>query len=859
MTATKSAVLQLLSPMTGIACPLAQVPDPAFAQRLVGDGYAIDPTESLLCAPCDGTVTQVHPACHAVTLTTDSGAELLIHVGVDTVKLGGEGFTARVQQGERVTAKTPLLELDLDRIAMKARSLRTVVLLTDQDRILSLTPTEEAFVRVGDPLFSVEFKASADGDAPAAQDLESMQASESVRIINPVGLHARPAAALAAIAKRFDSAVLLKKDESVVNARSVVALMGLNVAFADEVQVLAQGEDAEAAIRAVVAGLESGLGEAGAEPGRAEAQAELDLYAEPSLLFAQDDEEGTLRGVEAAPGQVHGTLFVANSELPQVVKQGSGVGQEREALTQAVETAGKTLEETVADLRAKGMGQKADIFVAHQELLSDPDLFDAAMAAIAQGQSAGYAWAEAVSEQAKQLASMDNVVLAGRAADLRDVGERVSRLLAGLPQRAIPSDLPAGTILVARELTPSDTAELDPERVVGMVTVQGGSASHSAILARALGIAALTGVDERVLELHDTPALLDTGAGLLSLNPSGAQLMALAQHQEQQAQRDAEAFASKDEPAITRDGVRIEVAGNIAKAEDALKLVANGGEAVGLLRTEFLYEASPVFPSESEQEQSIRAVLAALESRPLVVRTLDVGGDKPLPYLPLPKEDNPFLGERGLRVGLDKPVVLRQQLRALLKASDAGRVRIMFPMVSSLFELKLAKRILAQEAEALGVNLDDIEVGIMIEVPSAALMADVLAPHVDFFSIGTNDLTQYTLAIDRGHPKLAAIADGLHPAVLRLIKATTDAARKAGKWTGVCGGLAGERDAVPLLVGLGVDELSCSVPVIPQVKQQVRNLSREACESLADAAMACADAAEVRAQMQAFHATLDGH
>ncbi len=853
MTATKAAVLQLLSPLTGLTCPLAQVPDPAFAQKLVGDGYAVDPTEPLLCAPCDGTVTQVHPACHAVTLTTDDGAELLIHVGVDTVKLKGQGFSARVREGQRVTARTPLLELDLDRIASDARSLRTVLLLTDQERILSLVPTDAAFVRVGEPLFTVKLA----GSETQRLDATAMQGSDPVRVINPVGLHARPAAALAAIAKRFECAVMLKRGERAVNARSVVALMGLNVGFGDEVQVLAQGADAEAAIRAVVAGLEAGLGEAGAQPAGGRDEAKLDLYAEPSLLFAKDSDEEGLHGVEASPGQAHGTLFVATSELPAPAQAGKGVEQERTALERAVTTAGETLAETVADLRTKGMGQKADIFVAHQELLSDPDLFDAAMAAIDQGQSAGYAWAEAVDAQAGRLAAMDNAVLAGRAADLRDVGERVSRLLAGLPQRAIPSDLPAGTILVARELTPSDTAELDPGRVVGMVTVQGGSASHSAILARALGIAALTGVDERVLELHDTPALLDTAAGLLSLNPSGAQLMALAQQQARQAQREAEADADKAEPAMTQDGVRIEVAGNIAKVEDAAKLVANGGEAVGLLRTEFLYEASPVFPSEQDQEQAIRAVLTALAERPLVVRTLDVGGDKPLPYLPLPKEDNPFLGERGLRVGLDKPVVLRQQLRALLRASDAGRVRIMFPMVSSLFELTLAKGVLAEEAQKLGMSLAGIQVGIMIEVPSAALMADLLAPHVDFFSIGTNDLTQYTLAIDRGHPRLAAIADGLHPAVLRLIKRTTDAARQAGKWTGVCGGLAGERDAVPLLVGLGVDELSCSVPVIPQVKQQVRSLNRAACAALAEEAMACADAAQVRARMQAFHAALD--
>ncbi|WP_244325715.1 phosphoenolpyruvate--protein phosphotransferase [Shewanella aestuarii] len=365
-----------------------------------------------------------------------------------------------------------------------------------------------------------------------------------------------------------------------------------------------------------------------------------------------------------------------------------------------------------------------------------------------------------------------------------------------------------------------------------------------------MGIAAMAGVEDKVLSLHGQSALLDTSKGYLLLAPTEEEISELAQQQQASDQLAALAMAAKDEHAVTLDGVQIEIAGNIAKVKEAEKLVAMGGEAVGLLRSEFLYQDQASAPSEDEQEQAYRQVLTTLGERPLVVRTLDVGGDKPLSYLPLPKEDNPFLGERGIRVGLDKPAVLRQQIRALLKAANAGRLRIMFPMVASLFELKLAKQVLREEAEKLAIDISSIEIGIMIEVPSAAVMADVLAEHVDFFSIGTNDLTQYTLAIDRGHPKLAAIADGLHPAVLRLIDMTTKAAHAKGKWVGVCGGLAGEKDAVPILVGLGIDELSVSVPSIPQVKYQVRQLSQQACKQVAAKAMACADAKDVRHLMR---------
>lgn len=849
MAETAPTEIQLLAPFAGIVTPLNEVPDPAFAQKMVGDGMAVDPVQNVLHAPCDAVVHQIHPSRHAVTLMADGDVELLVHIGVDTVKLRGDGFQALVPAGQAVKAGTPLIEFDLDAVGQKAKSLRTVVLLTQMDRIVSLEPTDQVHLNAGDLLFKALVKAG----SGEAIDAEGMAASSPVTIINPTGLHARPAAAIVALAKRFQSRIMIEKDGQRVDARSLVAIMGLDIGLGDAVSVLAKGDDQAQAIEALEAAIASGLGEAGVDRNAALKRNDVDFDSEPSLLVKKSDDPSRLGGVEASPGKAQGTLYQIRAGLPEPTATAKSVAEELFQLDQAIVTAKQTLSDLVGALRDKQMGQKADIFSAHQELLDDPFVYNVAVDTVKQGESAAFAWNAAIGRQAEQLAAMNNALLAGRAADLRDVGNRVARIMAGLPQETIPKDLPPNIILVTRDLTPSDTATLDPRQVAGICTTLGGASSHSAILARSMGIPALSGVDPRILEQENgTPAVLDTSRGYLLLQPSSAVLEEIQKEQQEQSEKRARALAAKDQPAVTQDGVTIEIAGNIGNIAEARSVVEFGGEAVGLFRSEFLYQGMAAAPGEAQQTEAYKAVLETLGDRPVIVRTLDVGGDKPLPYLPLPKEENPFLGERGIRIGLDKPALLAQQLRALLKASSAGRLRIMFPMVSSLFELNLAKKLLQREAQALSIGTEMIQVGIMIEVPSAAVMADLLADHVDFFSIGTNDLTQYVLAIDRGHPKLASFADGLHPAVLRLIEMTVNAAHAKGKWVGICGGLAGEREAVPVLVGLGVDELSVSVPIIPEVKSWVRQLNRSDCRQLAEQAMNCSDAAKVRELVRAF-------
>jgi phosphoenolpyruvate-protein phosphotransferase len=404
-------------------------------------------------------------------------------------------------------------------------------------------------------------------------------------------------------------------------------------------------------------------------------------------------------------------------------------------------------------------------------------------------------------------------------------------------------------VLVMEEVGPSDVARLDPARVAGILTARGGATAHSAIVARALGIPAVVGAGDAVLLIASgTALLLDGQRGRLHVAPPADELQRALAERDRREQRLQLARAHRLEPALTRDGHAIEVFANIGDSKGMEAVVDHGAEGVGLLRTELIFMAHQQAPDEALQEAEYRRVLDGLGGRPLVVRTLDVGGDKPLPYWPIAKEENPFLGVRGIRLTLQRPQVMETQLRALLRAAGDRPLRIMFPMVGQLEEWQQARAMVERLREEISVS--DLQLGIMIEVPSAALLAPVLAREVDFFSIGTNDLTQYTLAIDRGHPSLSAQADGLHPAVLQLIDMTVRAAHAHGKWVGVCGELAADPQAVAVLLGLGVDELSVAARSIAEVKALVRELNYEHARQLAQQALLQGSASAVRALVE---------
>ena len=824
--------LQLLAPLSGVLLPLDQVPDPVFSSRVIGDGLCIDPTSQTLCAPLSGVVSNLQHSGHAVSITGEQGQQVLMHIGLDTVNLAGKGFTCLVEEGQQVSAGQPLIEFDADYLALHARSLLTLMLVVSGEAVTALV-SGSLLVELGQPLLQIE-PASAQ---EVAEDAEAEALFSKPLILgNPQGLHARPAALLAQAAKGFAANICLHRRQDSANAKSLVSIMALQTVQGDVLQVSAAGADAERAIQVLVELLASGCG----EKVRAVAPS-------PEPVAARDESlETVLRGVCASPGSAVGQVLQVAEQRLQIRELAANPQQEREVLERALREAVRGLQQ----LRDNAPGEaQQEIFRAHQELLDDPSLLEQAEALIVSGKSAAFAWNSAIEVTAELFKGLGSTLLAERAVDLADVGQRVLKLILGVQEHAL--SLPDQAILIAEQLTPSQTASLDTAKVLGFATVGGGATSHVAILARALGLPAICGLSSRVLSLaNGSRVLLDADRGELHTDPDPQRLQQLESLRQQQRLRQRQDLAQAAQPAVTRDGHHLEVTANIASLAEAEQAMSLGGEGVGLLRSEFLYQDRSHAPSPEEQAETYRAIAQALgPTRNLVVRTLDVGGDKPLAYVPMDTEANPFLGLRGIRLCLERPELLREQFRAILASAGQARLHIMLPMVSQLTELRQARQLLDEEVRALGLA-ERPKLGIMIEVPSAALMADRFAPEVDFFSIGTNDLTQYTLAMDRDHPRLASQADSFHPSVLRLIARTVQAAHAHGKWVGVCGALASETLAVPLLLGLGVDELSVSVPLIPAIKARVRELDLSECQALAARIIDLEDAVQVRECLQ---------
>ena len=671
--------------------------------------------------------------------------------------------------------------------------------------------------------------------------------SARITLANAHGLHARPAKVLAQLAKRFEGEIRVRivdgQESSAVSAKSLSKLLSLGARRGQVLEFVAEPSIANDALPQLLAAVESGLGEE-VEPLPPQAQSAPAVAAIATLLTAPAA-GSVLQAIAAAPGIAVGPAHIQVPQTFDFALRGESPAIERGRLQQALDEVRQDIEGLIQRSQAKAI---REIFITHQEMLDDPELTDEVDARLKQGESAEAAWMAVIDAAARQQESLHDALLAERAADLRDIGRRVLAQLCGVQTLAEP-DQPY--VLVMDEVGPSDVARLDPARVAGILTAHGGATAHSAIVARALGIPALVGAGEAVLLLAPgTELLIDGQRGRLHVSPDADALQRATQERDSREQRLQAASAQRHEPAVTRDGHAVEVFANIGESKGVATAVEQGAEGIGLLRTELIFMAHSQVPDEATQEAEYRRVLDGLDGRPLVVRTLDVGGDKPLPYWPIEKEENPFLGVRGIRLTLQRPQVMESQLRALLRSADNRPLRIMFPMVGSVAEWRAAREM--TERLRLEIPVADLQLGIMIEVPSAALLAPVLAKEVDFFSIGTNDLTQYTLAIDRGHPTLSAQADGLHPAVLQLIDITVRAAHANGKWVGVCGELAADPLAVPILVGLGVDELSVSARSIPEVKARIRDLNMAQLKLLAAQALVAGSPDEVRASVEAL-------
>jgi len=816
-------LLVLDAPASGWAAPLDEAPDPVFAGRMLGDGVALDPISETLHAPCDGVVAALPKSRHAVTIRADNGAEVLLHVGLETVALGGEGFEAHVVEGQRVRRGDKLLSFDLDLLARRAKSLITPIVIANGEAFEIVARVTGREVAQGEPLLTLRPLAAQIGAAAHGEVVET-----ELTVALPHGLHARPAARLAAALQGYRAEIELRVGERRASLKSAVSVMALGAGHGQALAVSARGPDARAALVAVTELLATLAREEAAEP--------VHVLVAP-VAPAASTELGVLTGVTAAPGLAIGVAVRLTPPEPTVRETAGPAPEEAAALAAA-------LAEVDVHLAAQAGGdpRRAGILAAHRALLADPELRAAADRLVSEGQPAGLAWRGAVRPLADSLRALADPRLAERADDLLDLERQVLTVLSGeAPAAPI---LPRGAIVVADELLPSELIALERASVAGFCTARGGATSHVAILAAAMGAPALAAMGPELLKVADgTPVILDADAGTLRVAPDRAALeaaqSALARRE---ARRDDQRRAAA-EPARLADGTRVEVFANLGSAAEAGPAIAQGAEGCGLFRTEFLYLDRKDAPTEDEQAAAYEAAARALDGRPLVIRTLDAGGDKPLAFAPAPHEANPALGLRGLRASLAAPGLLETQLRAILRTS--GERRILLPMVADLSDLRAARAVLDAVRAELGVG--PVPLGVMIETPASALLADQLAAEADFLSIGTNDLTQYVLAMDREHPDLAARLDGLHPAVLRLVAQAAAAAEAAGRPASVCGGLASDPLAAPILVGLGVRGLSAAAAAVPAVKAQLRAVTLDACRDAARAALALSSAEEVRA------------
>jgi phosphoenolpyruvate-protein phosphotransferase len=849
-------LLEIMAPFAGWCAALDEVPDEVFAGRMLGDGLAIDPTDGVVLAPCDGEILNLPASGHAVSIRAPHGIEVLIHIGIDTVRLGGKGFDARVKPGARVKFGDELIRFDLDLVARGAKSLMTPIVVTSEGAVLK-NRRAPGSIRAGEVLFLIDGAAVRPGSPLPTQTAaqSAVRAQQAVVIALAQGLHARPAALLARRAKGVGTSITLGAHGRTTDARSVVGIMALGVRCGDELLIQADGDGAQQAISQILAGLEEAqrIDVAHASvpanmPAPTNASAAANASGAPNTtvpagasVTTRAARSGEMAGICASPGFAVGRATRIERREIEVAEQGRGAAHEQVELDRARSNVRLRLER----VRNTGGAERQDIIGAHLEFLDDPTLNESAGELIANGKSAGYAWRNATRRSIAALQALDDSRLRERADDLLDVEAHVLLALAG-EARPMHLPLPEHAILIADDLLPSELTALDRRRLAAIALSGGGATSHVAILAAAMQIPMLIGVGPLLRGVPDGQTIIvDADNGLLQYEPTPDAVARARVNVEARLARSAALRAAAARDAQSLDGTRIEVFANLGSTADAIAAVENGAEGCGLLRTEFLFIDRATAPAEDEQLTAYQSIANALGGRPMILRMMDVGGDKPLPYLPLPAEANPALGMRGVRTALAHPALMRAQLRAAMRVRPAGIMRLLIPMVTDLAEILAVRKVIDSLTAELKLEAR-ISLGAMIETPAAALTAAALLREVDFLSIGSNDLTQYTLAMDRGHTELARRTDALHPAVLQMVAAAARAGTAAGKLVAVCGGVAADHTAVPILLGLGVRELSVVPTAIPALKRQIGALRIADCEDLAQRCLTLSSAAEVR-------------
>ncbi len=828
----------IYSPISGISIPIEKVDDPVFAEKMLGDGLAITPNglgKQIISAPCDGSIETLQDTNHALALKSKNGYEVLIHVGIDTVSLKGKGFKALTKKGASVKKGDELLEVDFDVLVKEAPSIDVIIIFTN------LTDDIKLNTHLGDIVSGANLCILSNEDDvnnsfnneinSGSSELES----EKITVLNPTGIHARPASAIFQIASKYKSDIKIKKDGRVVNAKSIVAILSLGIKFEEQISITASGEDAQDAIDSIAKEIKSGLGE------KVISQVSDEQESEEFITLKDGD---TLQGSVASPGIHIGQSFTFKDEELSVTNI-KPTPEDLNLLKNALDKLNKKLSKEIQQAKKANHPTKAEILQAHLTMLSDPGLIEPAEDLIKAGKAAAYAWKHSTEQAIEGLKGTGNTLLMERVADLKDLQKRILKILLGLDDVEDNVNYPDNTIIVAEDLIPSDLSNFD-DNVKGVVLTKGSTTSHVSLMLRNMGIPTLVAIGSAGKQIKDkVPLVLDADKGILVVNPPESLLSDIKIKKEHSDTKRAKNIANTKAEAITVDGVKIKVKGNVGNPLEAKRIEELGAEGIGLLRTEFLFFNSTSEPEIQEQTRIYQLVVDAITGGSVTIRTLDVGGDKPLSFLHIAKEENPIVGMRGVRNYFTNKALFARQIKAILQVKPLETVKIMIPMVANVQEIIDTKAIIEEEKKKLGISTE-IQIGTMVEVPSAALIAEQIAPHVDFFSIGTNDLAQYTLAMDRGNSILTKYLKNLHPAVLKLIKMTVDGGNQYNIPTAVCGAMASEIVSVPILIGLGVKELSTSMKSVPDIRALIRELSYEQCKEIANKALTMSTAEEVQ-------------
>jgi phosphoenolpyruvate-protein phosphotransferase len=911
--------LEIFPPLIGVVVDLSNVPDPVFADKMVGDGIAIDPLEPQIYAPFDGVVESIHRAKHAITIKSNNGISILIHVGLETVTLNGNGFNFFVKVGDVVTRGQVLGEVDIDLVACSVKSLISPIIFPDLDQskytliplVVKVVEKANMVTNNAVPIMRINIRNPLQDNQDNGRQNNVHQdnsagfgvaliKSAPIHIQYTQGIHARPAALLSTRARELsdDSEIFIEKNGVAVNLKSVVATLGLAILHNDTIFISSKSEEINQELIKLINTMAeySGFSEmeeqnvtTSASQATTTTKGTTADTPTPNINIAHQLEVnqeamGKYHGVSASTGCAVGTIAIIKSMQFNVIEQAEDTVLEitkyTSSMNEIIAGIRIKLNETSQQNEHKAKISEKEILSAHLALLLDPQIdHDIKLLINQDGKTAAFAVSTVYKEYCEVLVNSGNKLLIERQNDLKDLCNQILAKLCGVTQEKIIYTAP--TILIAEELTPHDLLTCD-SHIVGLVSVHGGTTSHVAILAKSYGIPLLVGVSHEILSdgrvaLNQSnqlsksnqlqTVLLDAELGYINLVPTLEEIAVTRHKIAAENTLRQKILADVKLPAITTDGVLIKCYANIVGASDIGRLAENGADGVGLFRTEFMFLDKMIEPTEEEQYLAYTKIAnALLPDQPFVIRVLDAGGEKKIPYLnSMVHEENPALGLRGIRLLLANKATLINQLSAILKVNlnnqvnqdnqnNKNSIKVLLPMVSSIEEYREVKSIVNQLTEQLNITAH-IDVGVMVEVPSVVLQSELFAKEVAFFSIGTNDLTQYMLSIDREHSKLASNVDHLHPAVLKSIEMVIAGAKKHARSVSVCGLMASEQLALPLLIGLGLQDLSMSINSLAINKAFIRKLNYAQCVTDASRCMNMATAVEVREYLHGKYAT----